>query len=243
MKNENQIINNKVFHTQLALPLKFKTLNNSDNFIISDCNKDAVALIDNFDCCKNNKNINSMPAIIIYGPKGSGKTHISSIYQQQVDCINLSSITSKEIRLAEKGSNFIVDNFFPSKNFPSEMVMHFLNEVKYSSGSVLFLSRFSAFNIDWGLDDLNSRMRSLISCEIKLPDEILLYTILVKYSEDKKLILNDKQCLYIIERIERNFETVISVIDNLDRVSLETKKKITYETIQNIINLMAINKK
>ena len=122
------------------------------------------------------------------------------------------------------------------------MVMHFLNEVKYNSGSVLFLSRLSAFNTDWSLDDLNSRMRSLMSCEIKLPDEILLYTILIKYSEDKKLILNDKQCLYIIERIERNFETVISVIDNLDRISLETKKKLTFETIQNIINLMTINK-
>ena len=81
-----------------------------------------------------------------------------------------------------------------------------------------------------------------MSCEIKLPDEILLYTILVKYSEDKKLILNDRQCLYIIERIERNFETVISVIDNLDRISLETKKKLTFETIQNILNLVTANK-
>ena len=68
-----------------------------------------------------------------------------------------------------------------------------------------------------------------MSCEIKLPDEILLYTILIKYSVIKKLILNDKQCLYIIERIERNFETVISVIDNLDRISLETKKKLTFD--------------
>ena len=242
MKKEKKRIDNKIIATQLALPLKFKTINNSDNFIISDCNKDAVELIENFDFWKNNKNINSIPAIIIYGPKGCGKTHISSIYQQQVDCITLSSITSKEIRLAEKGNNFIVDNFLPSKDFSSEIVMHFLNEVKYNSGSVLFLSRFSAFNTDWRLDDLNSRMRSLMSCEIKLPDEILLYTILVKYSEDKKLILNDRQCLYIVERIERNFETVISVIDNLDRISLETKKKITFETIQNILNLVTANK-
>ena len=53
MKNENKRIDNKIFNAQLALPLKFKTINNSDNFIISDCNKDAVELIDNFDFWEN----------------------------------------------------------------------------------------------------------------------------------------------------------------------------------------------
>lgn len=225
----------KTFNYQLALPLTFKTLKNRENFIVSECNQSAVKLIDNIDLWKNSKRINSIPAILIHGPPGCGKTHISSIFEQQNDCITLSSIITKDIRLAEKGNNFIIDNFSPGKSFSPEIVMHFLNEVTYNSGSVLFLSRLSAFDMQWELDDLNSRLRSIMSCEIKLPDEILLYSFLVKYADDKKLVLTDKQCIYIIERVERNFETIIKIIDNLDRVSLEIKRKLTFDNLHDVI--------
>ena len=225
----------KTFNYQLALPLTFKTLKNRDNFIVSECNQSAVKLIDNIDLWKNSKRINSIPAILIHGPPGCGKTHISSIFEQQNDCITLSSIITKDIRLAEKGNNFIIDNFSPGKSFSPEIVMHFLNEVTYNSGSVLFLSRLSAFDMQWELDDLNSRLRSIMSCEIKLPDEILLYSFLVKYADDKKLVLTDKQCIYIIERVERSFETIIKIIDNLDRVSLEIKRKLTFDNLHDVI--------
>jgi len=231
----------KTFNYQLALPLTFKTLKNRENFIVSECNQSAVKLIDNIDLWKNSKRINSIPAILIHGPPGCGKTHISSIFEQQNSCITLSSIITKDISLAEKGNNFIIDNFFPGTSFSPEIVMHFLNEVTYNYGSVLFLSRFSAFDMQWELDDLNSRLRSIMSCEIKLPDEILLYSFLVKYADDKKLILTDKQCIYIIERVERSFETIIKIIDNLDRVSLEIKKKLTFDNIQDVIDFVNEN--
>lgn len=231
----------KTFNYQLALPLTLKTLKNRENFLVSKCNQSAVKLIDNIDSWKNSKRINSIPAILIHGPPGCGKTHISSIFEQQNSCITLSSIMTKDIRLAEKGNNFIIDNFFPGTSFSPEIVMHFLNEVTYNSGSVLFLSRFSAFDMQWELDDLNSRLRSIMSCEIKLPDEILLYSFLAKYADDKKLILTDKQCIYIIERVERSFETIIKIIDNLDRVSLEIKKKLTFDNIQDVIDFVNEN--
>ena len=231
----------KTFNYQLALPLTLKTLKNRENFLVSKCNQSAVKLIDNIDSWKNSKRINSIPAILIHGPPGCGKTHISSIFEQQNSCITLSSIITKDIRLAEKGNNFIIDNFFPGTSFSPEIVMHFLNEVTYNSGSVLFLSRFSAFDMQWELDDLNSRLRSIMSCEIKLPDEILLYSFLAKYADDKKLILTDKQCIYIIERVERSFETIIKIIDNLDRVSLEIKKKLTFDNIQDVIDFVNEN--
>ena len=110
----------------------------------------------------------------------------------------LSSLKSHNLDLIKKGTNFIIDNFVPSSNYPSKLVLHFLNQVTYNQGAILFLSRYSAFEMDWELDDLNSRIRSLLACEIKLPDDMLLYTFLIKYSNDKKLILNDNQCLYIL---------------------------------------------
>ena len=63
--------------------------------------------------------------------------------------------------------------------------MHFMNQVTYKEGSILLLSRLSPFQMDWDLDDLNSRIRSLVSSEIKLPDDVLLYSLIVKYSNEK----------------------------------------------------------
>ena len=229
-------IKNKIFNSQLALPLSFKILQNRENFILSESNKSAVKLIEKLKSWQINTNINSIPAALIYGPSGCGKTHLSHIYQQSNNSLFFSSIASQDIRLAEKNKSFILDDFSPGNNYPSETVMHFLNEVKYNSGSVLILSKKSAHEMDWGLPDLNSRLRSLMTCKIELPDDILLYTLLIKYADEKKIILNDKQCIYIIGRVERNFETIIKVIDHLDRFSLETKKKITLNMINNIIN-------
>ena len=229
-------IKNKIFNSQLALPLSFKILQNRENFILSESNKSAVKLIEKLKSWQINTNINSIPAALIYGPSGCGKTHLSHIYQQSNNSFFFSSIASQDIRLAEKNKSFILDDFSPGNNYPSETVMHFLNEVKYNSGSVLILSKKSAHEMDWGLPDLNSRLRSLMTCKIELPDDILLYTLLIKYADEKKIILNDKQCIYILDRVERNFETIIKVIDHLDRFSLETKKKITLNMINNIIN-------
>jgi chromosomal replication initiation ATPase DnaA len=229
-------IKNKIFNSQLALPLSFKILQNRENFILSESNKSAVKLIEKLKSWQINTNINSIPAALIYGPSGCGKTHLSHIYKQSNNSLFFSSIASQDIRLAEKNKSFILDDFSPGNNYPSETVMHFLNEVKYNSGSVLILSKKSAHEMDWGLPDLNSRLRSLMTCKIELPDDILLYTLLIKYADEKKIILNDKQCVYILDRVERNFETIIKVIDHLDRFSLETKKKITLNMINNIIN-------
>ena len=233
-------INKSSFNKQLALPLTFKSIKNRDNFIISKCNQSAISLIENTEFWLGNKKINTIPAALIFGPAGCGKTHLSNIFMDTNKSFFLSSLKSHDLDLIKKGTNFIIDNLVPSSNYPSKLVLHFLNQVTYKQGSILFLSRYSAFEMDWGLDDLNSRIRSLLACEIKLPDDMLLYTFLIKYSNDKKLILNDNQCLYILERLERNFESIIKFINALDKILLETKKKVSYKSIQYIFD--ALNK-
>ena len=234
-------INKSGFNRQLALPLTFKTLKNRENFIISKCNEAAITLIDNSDFWLGKKKINSIPAALIFGPNGSGKTHLSNIFKEYNNSVFLSSLKPSDLELIKKGNNFIIDDFVPSINYPSELVMHFLNQVTYNDGSILFLSRCSAFEMDWELADLNSRIRSLMACEIKLPDDMLLYTFMIKYTDEKKLILSDNQCLYILERLERNFESVINFINQLDLFSLETKKKVSYKSIQHIFDILSKN--
>ena len=111
-----------------------------------------------------------------------------------------------------------------------------MNQVTYKEGSILLLSRLSPFEMNWELDDLNSRIRSLISSEIKLPDDVLLYSFIVKYSNEKNLFISDKKLMYILERLDRSFDTVIKVIDRLDTYSLEVNERVTYKNIKTILD-------
>ncbi len=231
LRNINKLTINK----QMALPLKFKSIKNRENYLVSKSNIKAIKLIENFEFWQN-KNTNSIPGAIIYGPKGSGKTHLSSILKQKIDCVYLTSLSTNCLEQVTEGRNFILDNFIPGESFPSELVMHFINQVTYKDGSILLLSRMAPFEMNWDLDDLNSRIRSLISSEIKLPDDVLLYSFIVKYSNDKKLLINDKKLIYILERLDRNFESVIKVIDRLDTFSFEIKEKVTYKSIKIILD-------
>ncbi len=234
LRNINKITINK----QMALPLKFKSIKNRENYLVSKCNIEAVKLIENFELWQNKKKTNSIPGAIIYGPKGSGKTHLSSILKQKIDSVYLTSLPSNCLEQVTEGKNFILDNFIPGNSFPSELVMHFINEVTYKEGSLLLLSRMSPYEMNWDLEDLNSRIRSLISSEIKLPDDVLLYSFIVKYSNEKKLLISDKKLIYILERLDRNFESVIKMIDKLDTFSFEIKEKVTYKSIKTILDIL-----
>ncbi len=241
MSSKLRNINKLAINKQMALPLKFKSTKDRENYLVSECNVEAVKLIENSLFWQNKQKINSIPGAIIYGPKGSGKTHLCSIFKQNVDCDYLTSLSRNSLEKVTEGKNFILDNFVPGKIYPAELVMHFMNQVTYKEGSILFLSRLSPFEMNWDLDDLNSRIRSLISSEIKLPDDVLLYLFIVKYSNEKNLFIGDKKLIYILERLDRSFESVIKVIDRLNTHSLEDNQKITYKNIKIILDNLNID--
>ena len=232
-------INKNSFNKQLILPLTFKSIKNRENFIISSSNQSAVKLIENSNYWQ--QETNSIPAAIIYGPKGCGKTHLSTIFKDNNNSIYLDDLLSFNLDLINTENSFIIDNFYPCKVYPAELVMHFLNRVINSNGSVLFLSRLSPYKMDWGLEDLNSRIRSLISSEIKIPDDVLLYSFMVKYSNDKKLFLSDNHIFYILQRVERSFENIIKIIDKLDTYSLEKKERVNYKTIRAVFESLTLD--
>ena len=72
----------KQLSKQLALPLSFRNIKNHSNFIINKVNKVALSLIDKFKDIEEFKRQFNFPVLILYGPPGSGKTHIAYIYKE-----------------------------------------------------------------------------------------------------------------------------------------------------------------
>ena len=226
---------------QLALPLSFRNVKNHSNFILNKVNEVALSLIDEFNDIKKFKKKFNFPVLIIYGPPGSGKTHLSYIFKEITDAKFVKKISDVSLDEAKSGKSFIFDDFDKIECLNENFFIHFFNQILFNSGSMLIITSKPPNEISFNLDDLESRIRSCISAKIELPDDEFLFSILVKELSDKKIFLSDKLCLYIIKRIKRNYKSVSIFAENLDIMSLEQKTKITLKQIKDVLNIIQAN--
>ena len=229
---------NKNFNNQLALPLEFVKLKNKDNFLINDNNKLALSLVYELKNTNLYKKKYSYPILYIYGPKGSGKTHLGYIFKEIQNAEFISEISKTHLSMIKGGHSFIIDNLEPKTNFNQKALLHFFNESYYGNGSILILSKIPPSAANYGLNDLNSRIKSFMNTEILLPSDEVLYSILIKELNDRKLILKDNLCFYIIRRIKRNYISILKVVEALDRISLENKTKLKLVHIKEVIQTL-----
>ena len=225
---------------QLALPLSFRNVKNHSNFIINKVNEVALSLIDEFKDIKKFKKKFDFPVLILYGPSGSGKTQLAHIYKEITDAKFIKKFSNENLNQAKLGKSFIFDDFDKVECLNENLFVHFFNEILLNLGSLLIISSKPPNEINFSLNDLESRIRSCISTKIELPDDEFLFSILVKELSDKKIFLNDKLCLYIIKRIKRNYKSISHFTEALDIISLEEKKKITLKQIKEVLNILNV---
>jgi len=226
----------KIFNRQLALPLNFRKLKNQDNFLINDSNKMAVSLIDEMKNLSVFKKKYIFPILYLYGPERSGKTHLASIFKENNNAKFINTIEEKDLLNAKKGCSYIIDNLEKNSNLDPKMLMHLINEVYSGSGSILLISNLPPSQIKFDIIDLKSRIKSFINVGIDLPNDEVLYSMLIKELDDRKIILSDNLCLYIIKRIPRNYKSILEFSKQLDRISLEIKGQIKLEHIRSLID-------
>ena len=223
---------------QLALPLSFRNVKNHSNFILNKVNEVALSLIDEFNDIQKFKKKFNFPVLILYGPTGSGKTHLAHIYKEITDSKFIKKFSNIDLNEAKLGKSFIFDDFDKVECLNENLFFHFFNEIFVNLGSLLITTSKPPNEINFSLSDLESRINSCISTKIELPDDDFLFSILIKELSDKKIFLNDKHCLYIIKRIKRNYKSISLFAETLDIMSLEKKTKITLKQIKEVLNII-----
>ena len=95
---------------QLALPLSFRNVKNHSNFILNKVNEVALSLIDEFNDIQKFKKKFNFPVLILYGPTGSGKTHLAHIYKEITDSKFVRKFSNIDLNEAKLGKSFIFDD-------------------------------------------------------------------------------------------------------------------------------------
>ena len=151
--------------------MKQKTLNfghkddhSVKNLYKSTCNEVAINFIYGWPKTSINNNI-----FCIYGPTGSGKTHISKVWMEKSNAIIFNGISDLSFDyLSSFDRNLIFEDVSPNKNWPENLLFEFINEIKSSRLSLLITCNSDPLKLKWKTKDLISRFTSFTNIEIIL---------------------------------------------------------------------------
>jgi chromosomal replication initiation ATPase DnaA len=205
---------------QLPLDLGHAIGYSRDDLIVSDANREAVALIDRWPDW-------SAPVVVLAGPAGSGKSHLASIWREQSEAVFLNPADiADNIPLLDMARPILIDDA-DCGCLDEEGLFHIINAVRGAGTTLLLTSR--RFPLAWGvlLPDLASRLKAAATVEIREPDDLLLAGVVTKLFADRQIEVEPHVVQFLVRRIERSLSTAIKVVERLDHAALEQKTRIT----------------
>ena len=199
-----------------------KEIKDSTNFFVNSTNQET------FDTIIKNK---SLKNIFLYSPKKSGKSHLVNIWKKNNNAI-LYCHNLREIIDAKQ--NVAIDDLF--KNIIEEDIFHIINHCKQENLKILITSNLSLNDYSFKLKDLKSRLKTFYHVSISNPDDEMIKIILTKLLLEKQFIIKNPEIFeYLVNRIERSYQSIYNLVDKLDKLSLEKKRQLTIPLIKEII--------
>ena len=231
------------YPSSTQIPFKFDNFKKRDfDSFFQGENKDLLYFLNTMIKTRSNN------SIYIWGPQGTGKTHLLQAACKQanemdwhVTYIPLEQYRDFSIDILDglgkldlvciDDLEFIIDNI----EWQQRVTLLF-NEIRDNKNSIIISSKISPNNIKIGLDDLKSRLVWGHVFKIKAADDELKIKILKKEANERSFNLNDDVVEFLIRRSNRDLTSLIEILDEIDRSSLAAKRKITVPFVKELIS-------
>ena len=202
-----------------------------EDFYVSPSNREAYDFINNWP--KWIKRI-----VNIFGPSGSGKSHLSSILKTKTKCLEILANELNENIIFEFKTKevLIIENF--NEKIPEELLFSLWNIALQDNKYFLINSIKPISSFKFKLPDLTSRVKSSLNIGIKLPSDDLISAIIAKNFSDKQIMVEEKHIDYIIKRIDRSYEKISQFILTLDRYSLKKGSPFGLKLIKEVLKMI-----
>ena len=174
----------------------------------------------------------------IFGPVGSGKSHLASILKSKTKCLEIlpEDLNEKIISEFKTKEALIIENF--NEKISEELLFSLWNIALQDNKYFLINSIKPINSYKFKLPDLVSRIKSTLSIGIKLPSDDLISAIIAKNFSDKQIIVEEKHIDYIIKRIDRSYEKIAQFILTLDRYSLKKGSPFGLKMIKEVLKMI-----
>ena len=213
------------------------------DFMVSECNVRALKAVELWP---------EWPffALSIYGPKGSGKTHLAHIFEHNVSLklnkpVNVEIVQASEIKTKKVVSLYntspclVVENV--TSKIDEEALFHLYNLYQNEGGYILFTSVLPLSRINFNLPDLKSRLKMVPSIAILEPSDDMLEALIVKLFTDRQIVISSETLNYIIQNMERSFSYALKLVKCCDELSLSMKRAVNVPIVKKAITQISHN--
>ena len=222
---------------QLPLNLTLRVAQDGDEFIVTPCNEMAASMVESWPSWSG-----QMRALNVTGAALSGKSHLGAVWQHVSHASLISRLDEMVMADTTEQKHFLLDNVRPGPEWDDEQLFLLLTRIKDENGSVMILSQTPISQMEWSLPDLRSRLRAFNLARIGTPDDELITLLLEKYFADRQLAVPDTVLQYVVARIERSFQSVSDVVEDMDQQALATKKKVSLGLARDVLARQASGK-
>ena len=223
---------------QLTFPWNKYNKSSFDSFYASKLNKHLLSLL---------QNNTFKDDLLIFGTKDSGKTYLlqalcnhfsnqgkSSFYLPMKQAKELSvdileSLESMELVCIDGIESIVGNKVWEIGLF------NLINRSLNSKNRLIFTSSKNIDVMNFELTDLDSRLRKIQSHELYAlaDDEIL--SALKHIANLRSIELGSKEAQYLLTYANRNISDLVQILESLDQLSMEMKRKITIPLIKEVI--------
>ncbi|MFP6712542.1 MAG: DnaA/Hda family protein [Rhodospirillales bacterium] len=214
---------------QLPFEFEHRPSLSGDDFLVAPCNQVAVAWLDKWPDW-------SSPFLIIYGPPGCGKSHLSHVFMAKSGAMALTSALIEDAGLANiisSAQNFVVDD--GDQDFDEEALFHIYNDLASRDGHMLITSTVSPVEWPIKLADLASRVKAAPAAEIRQPEDDLIKAVMVKLFSDRQVRVESGVIDYVSKRMERSLDAARQFVEAADKAALVEKKAITLAIARRVL--------
>ena len=223
---------------QLTFPWNKVNKSSLEGFYTSQENSHLVSIL---------KDTNFSDDLFIYGTKESGKTFLL-----QALCNSYSSMSKSSLYIPlHKVMNYGVEIFESLENMNlicvdgieeaiskiewEKAIFNLINKALISKSRLILSSSQDLKSLNFALPDLESRIRKIQSFELYPINDKDIFDALKYISKLTSINLGDKEAKYLVTYSQRNISNLVQILESLDQLSMEMKRKITIPLIKEVI--------
>ena len=223
---------------QLTFPWNNVNKSSLEGFFTSRENSHLLSLL---------KDSDFLDDLFIYGTKESGKTFLL-----QAICNSYSSVSKLSLYIPlKKVMNYGVEIFESLENIDlicidgieeaiskiewEKAIFNLINKALISETRLILTSSKDLKSLNFSLPDLESRIRKIQSYELYPINDEDIFDALKYISKLTSINLGDKEARYLVTYSQRNISNLVHILESLDQLSMEMKRKITIPLIKEVI--------